>query len=91
MTLKEIIEDDNGLTGAKLIMAMGERGLYSSEYVHVSPTPPGIGFFNELMNELHSFFEHLELNKSLNGCLQFHCRISWQSRLMLSNLAIKLS
>ena len=43
VTLKSIIEEDTGLTGSDLLAAMGDRGLWSSNFVNTSPPPQSIG------------------------------------------------
>ena len=43
ITLKAIIEEDTGLTGADLLTAMSDRGIWSPNFVNVSPPPAGIG------------------------------------------------
>ena len=43
VTLKNIIEEETGLSGQDLLTAMADRQRWHLEYVHVSPEPSGIG------------------------------------------------
>jgi len=43
VTLKAIIEEETGLKGNDLLVTMSNRGVWSSEFVNVSPLSFGIG------------------------------------------------
>ena len=43
ITLKNIIEEETGLSGKDLLAAMADRLRWHLDYIHVSPEPSGIG------------------------------------------------